>query len=171
VSLRLEIPVALRLPLTAGICFAGVLAALVLIATPSAQASRHKAAADRIAVAEKTAAASHGGLGAYPEDPICTGSLSAAMAHLNARVQNTAQASGLELRKADIVDGGATPSRRFRQVKLSMEVGGRYEAIVGLLDALGRSGPVLVLDSVELDGFGGAQSARLHLEGRVLCRA
>jgi hypothetical protein len=105
---------------------------------------------------------------AYPPHALCRMGANAAGPALQDRVTALAAGSGLTLSGvsatpgvADETAGGVAP------VALQFKTTGRYDAIIGFMDALARNQPEIFADSVDLQSETSAVS--LTFQGRIYC--
>jgi hypothetical protein len=105
---------------------------------------------------------------AYPPHALCLMGANAAGPALQDRVTALAAANGLTLAGvsatpgvADEAAGGLAP------VSLQFQTTGRYDAIIGLMNALAKNQPEIFADSVDLKSETSAVS--LTFQGRIFC--
>jgi hypothetical protein len=111
---------------------------------------------------------SPGEVGVYSSKALCHVSPDQAALDLRQRLQAQGAATGVTI--SEVAATPETPQdaeARLVPVRIQFGGSGRYEAVLGLLGGLSKSGPEIFIDTLDLAPD--VANAKLKLTGRILC--
>jgi hypothetical protein len=108
------------------------------------------------------------GASQYPQGAICNIGLGKAQDLLRADIGGQAQASGLALSTLEVgADRDAPLGQTLVPIRVRFQVQGAYAAVIGLMDRLSRTRPLLFADAVDLTS--NTTSVTMKFSGRAFC--
>lgn len=140
-------------------------AALKLLATPADYEVRLAAVEQKVARAERLAAAP-GDSAAYPKGAVCEGLNGAGFEKVRQGFDQVAADQGLQALQVawgQPIDAGT----RIAPLPFSLRVEGPYEKIAAFMDRLSRGAPTIFVGAADITASG--LGAQLTLSGKVFC--